>query len=112
MAEVYFKAPCVAPGCHYRGQTPAGETEHIPDWWVAEIDPKCMVVINPTSEVKPEPPPQPENLLRSHDWIRTATEEEDAEVVKLRASEQKTDEPEAVQPVTRRRANVIPGSKA
>lgn len=103
MAVVFIKSPCVGPGCVYYAATRPGETTSIPDHHVPELDPKCLIVIEATSAVSREPAPVPGSLLRDADWERNATET--AEVLRLRQPD-----PDVVQPVTRRRANVIAGS--
>lgn len=108
MAEIVLKAPWVAPGCHYFHATEPGETTNIPDAWVCEVPPGTIVV-KATSAVSREPAPAVGTLLREHDWLRKATPTEVDEVLKLRQPEPQSDN--VVQPVTRRRANVIPGSK-
>lgn len=106
MAEVIFKAPWCGPKCTYFGATEAGETVHIPDEWLSEIDPKITIVISATSVLPPAPPaPNPGTLLREADWLRGATQEEQTEIMKLRQPD-----PEVAQPVLRRRPNVIPGA--
>lgn len=101
MAVVYFKSPCVGPGCTYYGQTPFGQTTTIPDAHLAELDHNNLIVIEKTSEVEREEQPAANTLLREHDWLRKATAEENAEVLKLRQGEA---------PAVKRRSNVIPGT--
>ena len=84
MAVVIFKAPCVGPGCvWYEPSKPVPGIEvSIPDWHVAELDPKCLIVITAAS---PDPEPAPKategTLLKDYDWQRAI---EDTEVLKLR----------------------------
>lgn len=107
MAVVIFKSPCVGPGSVYYFATPPGETKSIPDAHVAELDPKCLIVIEASSEVKPTPAPTPGTLLRELDWLRAASAEEVAEVKKLRQPDpepEPTPEPEPKPVVTRRRS--------
>ena len=101
MAEIYLKAPWVAPGCHYLHATPAGETTHIPDHWVKEVPPGT-IILEEMSETPAPAPRAPGTLLREQDWMRKATTEENAEVLRLR-------QPNATPPA--RRNNVIPGTK-
>lgn len=103
MAIVFFKAPCVGPGSVYYFPTPHGQTTTIPDEHLAELDAKSLIVIEAKSEVVAEVAPVSGTLLREHDWLRKASTEEVAEVMKLRAGEGVANEKP-------RRRNVIAGT--
>ena len=84
MAIVIIKSPCVGPGCVYYAATQPGETISIPDSHVAELDPKCLIVIEAHSPSLATPIPRPGSLLREQDWVRQTTPEEAGEILALR----------------------------
>ena len=84
MAIVIIKSPCVGPGCVYYAATQPGETISIPDSHVAELDPKCLIVIEASSAHVAATPARPGSLLREQDWVRQTTPEEAGEILALR----------------------------